>query len=300
MNTNPVGLVKVAWLGGLLTHKVAPAKMRKAAMAALNAIDGDDARGLVAALREVAVTTTDAETRTLALDVAASVSKASGDVRAVSVMREHFRGVVWPRLPVDIAGGTVYRYAIVGVLVTDQAIEGLHPNETVLAGPLHGRNPAHRIERSRAMQAGGRESCTDLTRHGDRWRRARRVATIEHGMPRATTSVMNLIDTPRLDPNDARVIAAMALVGPELAAVGCKRDEYMERLIAMLIVRAGAGQRVAYTIASKCEVGPESQAEHNVDPTPLSVWIRQLISEQGSEYVEELVMRLSHNTQGMR
>lgn len=50
-------------------------------------------------------------------------------------MKEHFRGVVWPRpaLP-DQQGRPSYRYIIVGMLTTDTPLKGLHPNETVLDG----------------------------------------------------------------------------------------------------------------------------------------------------------------------
>ena len=50
-------------------------------------------------------------------------------------MQEQFRGVVWPRPEVlDNNGKPAYRYVVVGMLVTDTPIEGLHPNETVLDG----------------------------------------------------------------------------------------------------------------------------------------------------------------------
>ena len=52
-------------------------------------------------------------------------------------LKEHFRGVVWPREPSqDEAGKKQYRYVIVGMLVTDTPIEGLHPNETVIDGTM--------------------------------------------------------------------------------------------------------------------------------------------------------------------
>ena len=50
-------------------------------------------------------------------------------------LKECFRGVVWPRDPVtDNDGKPAYRYVVVGMLVTDQPIEGLAPNETVIDG----------------------------------------------------------------------------------------------------------------------------------------------------------------------
>lgn len=62
--------------------------------------------------------------------------------------REHFRGVVWPRQnlttpPVRGPEGPVYRYAIVGMLVTDTplAFENKDPNtisEVVLDGSCPG------------------------------------------------------------------------------------------------------------------------------------------------------------------
>jgi hypothetical protein len=46
---------------------------------------------------------------------------------------EAFRGVVWTReQALDNNGKPVYRYAIVGMLVTDTPIAGLDPNETVI------------------------------------------------------------------------------------------------------------------------------------------------------------------------
>lgn len=49
---------------------------------------------------------------------------------------EHFRGVVWPRPADDTDGKPTYRYAIVGMLITDTPIAGLDPNETVIDGTL--------------------------------------------------------------------------------------------------------------------------------------------------------------------
>lgn len=52
--------------------------------------------------------------------------------------KEAFRGVVWPReAQDDLQGKPVYRYVIVGMLVTDKPIEGLHSNETVLDGVIN-------------------------------------------------------------------------------------------------------------------------------------------------------------------
>lgn len=48
-------------------------------------------------------------------------------------MKEHFRGVVWPRDSVEGRDGVpAYRYAIVGLLITDEPIEGLDPSQTVI------------------------------------------------------------------------------------------------------------------------------------------------------------------------
>jgi len=55
-------------------------------------------------------------------------------------VKEHFRGVIWPRgeakqkdLP------KVYRYMVIGLLVTDEPIEGIEgKNEIVVDGP---KNP---------------------------------------------------------------------------------------------------------------------------------------------------------------
>lgn len=56
-------------------------------------------------------------------------------------MREHLRAVVWPRqtskIPstaVDANGNKVYRYTIVGILVTDRELTLAHENEVVVDG----------------------------------------------------------------------------------------------------------------------------------------------------------------------
>lgn len=58
-----------------------------------------------------------------------------------SMLRKtHFRGVVWPRGAdkQDKEGKPVYRYAIVGVLVTDKPIEALvGVNELLIDGEAH-------------------------------------------------------------------------------------------------------------------------------------------------------------------
>lgn len=51
-------------------------------------------------------------------------------------MREHFRGVVWPRRNPDAQGR--YRYAVVGCLVTDKPLEFDEKNEIVLDGHAAG------------------------------------------------------------------------------------------------------------------------------------------------------------------
>lgn len=51
--------------------------------------------------------------------------------------KEHFRGVIWPRgEQPDAQGKPTYRYVVVGMLVTDEPIPGLDPNETVVDGGL--------------------------------------------------------------------------------------------------------------------------------------------------------------------
>ena len=62
-------------------------------------------------------------------------------------MREHFKGILWPRSPIAAKVRTgkknttqlVHRYVVIGMLVTDKSIlqfEG--KNELVLDGPLSG------------------------------------------------------------------------------------------------------------------------------------------------------------------
>ena len=51
-------------------------------------------------------------------------------------MTEHFRGVVWPRGNKEHG---VFRYAIVGILVTDKPLDNIDPkNEVVLDGMAAG------------------------------------------------------------------------------------------------------------------------------------------------------------------
>lgn len=52
-------------------------------------------------------------------------------------LKEHFRGVVWNREQgLDASAKPVYRYLVVGMLVTDTPIEGLDQNETVIDGVM--------------------------------------------------------------------------------------------------------------------------------------------------------------------
>lgn len=52
-------------------------------------------------------------------------------------MKEQFRGVVWPREQgLDENDEPIYRYVVVGMLVTNSPIEGLDPNETVIDGVM--------------------------------------------------------------------------------------------------------------------------------------------------------------------
>ena len=64
-------------------------------------------------------------------------------------MREHFRGVIRPREQIEGPAGPVYRYAVVGMLVTDRPLD-VHPNETAIDGPVRGLAEqlvgAHRVE----------------------------------------------------------------------------------------------------------------------------------------------------------
>jgi hypothetical protein len=48
-------------------------------------------------------------------------------------MKEHLRSIIWPRQPLDGKGGVkLYRYTIVGILITDQPIDGLEGKTEVL------------------------------------------------------------------------------------------------------------------------------------------------------------------------
>ena len=48
-------------------------------------------------------------------------------------MREHLKAIVWPRNEADNDGP--YRYVIVGMLVTDEPLQGLDGNEFLVEGP---------------------------------------------------------------------------------------------------------------------------------------------------------------------
>lgn len=65
-----------------------------------------------------------------------------------AALSEHFRGVVWPRSPTQNSTGTVYRYVIVGMLVTDEPLD-VDPNETTIDGAVAGIGAqlaeAHRV-----------------------------------------------------------------------------------------------------------------------------------------------------------
>jgi len=49
-------------------------------------------------------------------------------------MTQHFRGVIWPRPPMEGPAGTVYRYPIVGMIVSSEPIEGFEGNEVAIDG----------------------------------------------------------------------------------------------------------------------------------------------------------------------
>ncbi len=73
-------------------------------------------------------------------------------------MRESFRGIVWPRVEqVSGADGVpVYRYPIVGMLVTDTPIEGTAAGEVVLVGDAPGLAAVlARIDRGHAERTMG-------------------------------------------------------------------------------------------------------------------------------------------------
>lgn len=67
-------------------------------------------------------------------------------VRLNSLMREHFRGIIWPRdTRKAVDGSTVYRYTVIGLLVTDTPIdefEGYTDNLGIPGQiPLDGSSP---------------------------------------------------------------------------------------------------------------------------------------------------------------
>lgn len=50
-------------------------------------------------------------------------------------MKQHFRGTIWPH-PLEDKG--IYRYVVVGMIVTDKPLEGLSGNQIVLDGHAAG------------------------------------------------------------------------------------------------------------------------------------------------------------------
>jgi hypothetical protein len=52
-------------------------------------------------------------------------------------MKQHFRGVIWPRQNDEPDKG-IYRYTVVGLLVTDKPLENLSANQIVLDGNADG------------------------------------------------------------------------------------------------------------------------------------------------------------------
>lgn len=57
----------------------------------------------------------------------------------ISIRREHFRGVIWPRESIQGPMGKLYRYPIVGMIVSDRPIEMFEDkNEIVLDGNVRG------------------------------------------------------------------------------------------------------------------------------------------------------------------
>lgn len=75
-SSSKVRTIKTAWLAGLLDKRGAgTAPMRLAVHCAFLAIDGEDVRGLVTALKDIAARTTEAETKRLALDVVVDLER---------------------------------------------------------------------------------------------------------------------------------------------------------------------------------------------------------------------------------
>ena len=67
------------------------------------------------------------------------IKKSSIPATSNTLRQEHFRGVVWPRESVKGPKGKIYRYPIVGMLVSDHPIEMFEgKNEIVLNGDVRG------------------------------------------------------------------------------------------------------------------------------------------------------------------
>ena len=68
--------------------------------------------------------------------------------------RQHFRGTVWPRQENDEPTKKhkgLYRYCVVGMIVTDKPLEGLSANQTVLDG--HAAGMAEALETIQQKEA---------------------------------------------------------------------------------------------------------------------------------------------------
>ena len=64
-------------------------------------------------------------------------------------MRQHFRGVIWPRD--DQADKGLYRYTVIGMLVADKPLERLSGNQIVLDG--HAAGMAEALETIQQKEA---------------------------------------------------------------------------------------------------------------------------------------------------
>ena len=60
------------------------------------------------------------------------------------MLKEFFRGVVWPRKPRKSSKDILYRYVVVGMMVTNEPLGGLEGNQFILNG--YGAGIADAIE----------------------------------------------------------------------------------------------------------------------------------------------------------
>jgi len=95
-------------------------------------------------------------------------------------------------------------------------------------------------------------------------------------------------------PNSRQVVRVLVKVRPELRAVGYEADEVVDTVVAMLLCDCRDYGLDEYDLARHCEGGPDADVDPHTwgDPTPMAVWIRRLIMEQGEVGAARLIRQI--------